>query len=76
MVTFFFGDEFHHTYFRSAERMVQINCFLLNALGMQYIDSSPWAMNHSSLSPTDEGVLMARKLDYILYLTTNRQIGC
>ena len=56
--------------------MVQINCFLLNALGMQYIDSSPWAMNHSSLSPTDEGVLMARKLDYILYLTTNRQIGC
>ena len=72
----FFGDEFHHTYFRSAERMVQINCFLLNALGMQYIDSSPWAMNHSSLSPTDEGVLMARKLDYILYLTTNRQIGC
>ena len=29
------------------------------------------AMNHSSLSPTDEGVLMAREKHYILYLTTN-----
>ena len=50
-----------------------VNSFLLNILGMQYLDSSPWAINHSSLSTTDEAVLMARKEQYLLYLTTNRQ---
>ena len=55
--------------------MVRVNSFLLNVLGMQYLDTSLWAMNHASLSPTDEAVLMARKEEFLLYLTTNRQIG-
>ena len=54
--------------------MVRVNSFLLNALGMQYLDTSLWAMNHASLSSTDEAVLMARKEEFLLYLTTNRQI--
>ena len=58
---------------RSAETMVMINSWLLNQLGMQYLDTSPWALNHASLSPTDEAVLMARKENYLLYLTTNRE---
>ena len=58
--------------FRSAETMVRVNAFLMNVLGVQYLDSSPWAINHASLSSSDEGVLMARKEKYLLYLSTNR----
>ena len=65
------GSKFIH---RSAATMVMVNSHLLNALGVQYYDTSAWAMNHASLSNTDETVLGARKGDYDLYLTTNRQI--
>ena len=54
--------------------MVMVNSHLLNVLGKQSLDKSPWAMNHASLTPTDEAFLMARKNDFILYLTTVRML--
>ena len=51
-----------------------VNSYLLDVLGKQSLDTSPWAMNHASVTPTDEAFLMARKNEYRLYLTTPRML--
>ena len=61
-------------FFRSADTLVHVNGFLLRELGVQYLDSAPWACNHASLSSSDEAVLMARMADYSLILGTNRDV--
>ena len=53
--------------------MALTNVYLRRKTGLQTLDTAMWAMNHSSLSQSDDAVLMARKDRYILYLTTNRQ---
>ena len=60
--------------FRSADTLVHVNGFLLRELGVQYLDSAPWACNHASLSSSDEAVLMARMADYSLILGTDRDV--
>ena len=59
---------------RSAEELVMVNSYLLNVLGKQTLAESPWAMNHASMTPTDEAFLLARKNEYVLYLTTVRML--
>lgn len=51
-----------------------VNSYLLDVLGKQSLDKSPWAMNHASVTPTDEGFLLARKNEFKLYLTTPRML--
>ena len=51
-----------------------VNSYLLSVLGKQTLAESPWAMNHASLTPTDEAFIMARRNEYILYLTTVRML--
>ena len=63
-----------NTCVRSSENLVMVNSHLLNVLGKQSLDSSPWAMNHASMTPTDEAFLMTRKNEYSLWLTTPRML--
>lgn len=51
-----------------------VNSHLLNVLGKQTLDVSPWAMNHASMTPTDEAFLSERKNDFSLWLTTPRML--
>ena len=59
---------------RSSENLVMVNSHLLNVLGKQSLDVSAWAMNHASMTPTDEAFLMTRKNEYSLWLTTPRML--
>lgn len=40
----------------------------------RFYKDSPFVMNHSSLSRSDEAILERRKDDILLYLTTNRML--
>ena len=59
-------------FFRSAEDMAQINCWLMNETGYRLYSDSPFAMTHASLPSSDEAVLQKRMGDILLFLTTSR----
>ena len=59
-------------FFRSAEDMAQINCWLMNETGYKLYNEAPFAMTHASLSSSDEAVLERRRGDILLFLTTSR----
>lgn len=60
-------------FFRSSEAMAHCNSYLMEKTGLRTLDITPFAMNHSSLSSTDEEVIDSRRDEYHLFLTTNRQ---
>ena len=55
--------------------MVFVNSWLIGETGLQTLDETLWCMNHASLHPSDDAVLMARKEEYNLFLTTNRFVS-
>lgn len=52
--------------------MVFVNSWLIGETRLHTLDETLWCMNHASLHPSDDAVLMARKEKYTLFLTTNR----
>ena len=60
---------------RSFETMVFVNSWLIGETGLQTLDETLWCMNHASLHASDDAVLMARKEEYYLFLTTNRFVS-
>ena len=53
--------------------MVKTASYLRSETGHKTLDTSPFAINHSSLSDSDNNVLMARKDEFSCYLTSPRQ---
>ena len=54
--------------------MVKTASYLRSETGHKTLDTSPFAINHSSLSDSDNNVLMARKYEFSCYLTSPRQL--
>ena len=59
---------------RDHDLLVKTNSYLRKETGFKTLDSAPFAMNHSSLSESDNNVLMARKDQFSCYLTSPRQV--
>ena len=59
-------------FFRSAEDMAQVNCWLMNETGYKLYSDAPFAMTHASLPSSDEALLQRRRDDILLFLTTSR----
>ena len=73
------GEPFDHfkktlIFFRDSNQMALVNSWLITTTGYQTYDDSPFAMNHATLSTSDEAMLMRRKNKILLYLTTNRML--
>ena len=69
-------DSFPKTivFFRGSEAMGLTNSYLIRETGERTYDTSPFAMNHSSLSTTDEMMINSKQGGIHLYLTTNRML--
>ena len=61
-------------FFRSSDAMSRCNSFLIEKTGLRTLDTTPFVMNHSSLSSSDEEVIGRRRDQYQLILTTNREL--
>ena len=68
------GLPFHKTiiFFKTSYQMCEINGWLITQLGNGCYDSSPFCMNHSSVSRSGQAVMKARLDSYLLFLTTSR----
>ena len=69
-------DQFKKTliFFRDSNQMALVNSWLITTTGYQTFNDSPFAMNHATLSTSDEAMLQRRKNKILLYLTTNRML--
>ena len=61
-------------FFRSSEEMCLVASYLITSTGYKTGDTAPFAQNHSAVSKTDEAVLLRRKSEYLLFLTTDRML--
>ena len=61
-------------FFRGSDAMGLTNSYLMGETGKRTYDNSPFAMNHSSLSTTDEMMISSKQEGIYLYLTTNRML--
>ena len=61
-------------FFRNSDDMAKCNSYLIGMTGKRTYDTTPWAMNHSSLSNTDDLVIHSRRDKYKLFLSTNRML--
>lgn len=61
-------------FFRNSDDMAKCNSFLIDMTGQRTYDTTPFAMNHSSLSSTDDTVIHSRRDKYKLFLSTNRML--
>ena len=59
---------------RDHDLLVNTNSYLRKETGHRTLDTAPFAMNHSSLSESDNNVLMARRDQFSCYLTSPRQV--
>ena len=68
------GTTFNKTmiFFKTSYQMCEINGWLITQLGNGCYDSSPFCMNHSSVSKSSQAVMKARLDSYQLFLTTSR----
>ena len=61
-------------FFRNSDDMGKCNSYLIEMTGQRTYDTAPFAMNHSSLSSTDDTVIHSRRDKYKLFLSTNRML--
>lgn len=61
-------------FFRSAEEMSLVASYLITSTGYKTGDTAPFAQNHAAVSKTDEAVILRRKAEYLLFLTTDRML--
>ena len=61
-------------FFRDSVALGLTNSYFIRETGERTYDTSPFAMNHSSLSTTDEMMINSKQDDIHLYLSTNRML--
>ena len=61
-------------FFRSSEEMSLVASYLITSTGYKTGDVAPFCQNHAAVSKTDETVMLRRKAEYLLFLTTDRML--
>jgi len=61
-------------FFRTQEQAGVVHSWLAQQTGYRLCDTAPFVQNHSSVTSSDDAVMMARSQNIICWLTTNRML--